>query len=191
MPMGIPRCLGKAHCHMMIFVSIAIAAFIIVAGSFIFGHDHDAGHDHGGEGHDAAGGDSEPTISVFSAKVIATLLMGFGAAGAIARHYELGYLPASLIGLFCGLGLAGVMYMVLALFYNQQASSLVATSSAVGSSGRVTVSISESGQGEVGLQMDGQYCTFLASSEDGHPIAKGQPVKVTKTLGSQVVVVKE
>lgn len=176
---------------MLIFISIAIAAFIIVAGSFIFGHDHDAGHDHAGGGHDAAGGDSEPTISVFSAKVIATLLMGFGAAGAIACHYELGYLAASLIGLFCGILLGGVMYLVLALFYEQQASSLVPTSSAVGCTGRVTVSISEGAQGEVGLQMEGQYCTFLASSGDGHAIAKGQPVRVIKTLGSQLVVIKE
>ena len=176
---------------MMIFISIAVAAFVIVAGSFLFGHDHDAGHDHGGVGHDAGGGDSEPTISVFSAKVIATLLMGFGAAGAIARHYELGYLAASLIGLLCGIGLGGVMYMVLSLFYRQQASSLVSTSSAVGCTGRVTVSISEGGQGEVGVQMEGQYCSFLASSQDGHPIAKGQPVRVVKTLGSQLVVAKE
>jgi membrane protein implicated in regulation of membrane protease activity len=83
------------------------------------------------------------------------------------------------------------MYMVLSLFYRQQASSLVSTSSAVGSTGTVTVSISEGGQGEVGVQIEGQYCTFLASSADGHPIAKGQPVRVIKTLGSQLVVEKE
>ena len=117
--------------------------------------------------------------------------MGFGAAGAIARHYELSYLSSSLIGLVCGLLLAGLMYLVLALFYSQQASSLVPTSSALGLTGRVTVPISEGGQGEIGLQLEGQYSTFLASSEDGHPIAKGQQVRVVRTLGSQLVVTKE
>ncbi len=174
---------------MVIFVSIAVAAFIIVAGSFLFGHDHDVGHDHDA-GHDA-GGDSEPTISIFSPKVIATLLMGFGAAGAIARHYQLGYLSSSLVGLFCGVLLGGCMYLVLSVFYKQQASSLIPTNSALGCTGRVTVGISEAGQGEVGLQLEGQYCTFLASSEDGHAIPKGQTVRVVKTLGSQLVVEKD
>jgi membrane protein implicated in regulation of membrane protease activity len=174
---------------MVIFISIAIAAFIIVAGSFLFGSDHDAGHD-GDAGHDVGDGDSEPTISIFSSKVIATLLMGFGAAGAIARSYELSYLVASLIGLGCGLLLGGAMYGVLSLFYRQQASSLVSTNSAVGCTGRVTVSIGESAQGEVALELEGQYSTFVASSADGKPIARGQSVRVVRTMGSQLVVEK-
>lgn len=174
---------------MVIFISIAIASFLIVAGSFLFGHDHDAGHDHDG-GHDAGGTDSEPTISVFSSKVLSTLLMGFGAAGAIARHYELSYLLASLIGLACGMLLGGVMYLILSLFYRQQASSLVSTSSAVGCVGQVTVSIGKGSPGEVGLQLEGQYSTFMANSADGNPIAKGQSIRVVQTLGSQLVVAK-
>jgi membrane-bound ClpP family serine protease len=172
---------------MMIFISIAIGSFILVAGSFIFGHDHDAGHD---AGHDF-GGDSEPTISIFSTKVIATLLMGFGAAGAIAQDYGLGYVMSSLVGLGCGVVLGAVMYLVLGFFYKQQASSLVPTSSAIGCVGRVTISISKGGQGEVGLQLDGQYTSFLASAYDGGAIEKGQPVRVVNTIGSQVVVEKE
>jgi membrane protein implicated in regulation of membrane protease activity len=174
---------------MMIFISIALAGFIVVAGTFLFGHDHDAGHDHGG-GHDAGASDSEATISVFSGKVLATLLMGFGAAGAIARNYDLGYLNSSLIGLLCGVLLGALMYLVLGLFYKQQASSLVSTSSAVGCTGRVTLAIPEGAQGEVGIQLDGQYCSFLASSSDGHPLAKGQSVRVVKTIGSELVVEK-
>ena len=63
--------------------------------------DHDAGHDFGADG-DA----SEATISVFSTKVIGTMLMGFGAAGAIARSYDMGYLGSSLVGLVTGAVLA-------------------------------------------------------------------------------------
>jgi membrane protein implicated in regulation of membrane protease activity len=96
-----------------------------------------------------------------------------------------------LVGLGCGVLLAGLMYLVLGVFYKQQSSSLVSTSTAVGYSGRVTVSIAEGGQGEVGLQLEGQYATFLASSIDGHAIPKGQPVRVVRTVGSQVVVEKE
>jgi hypothetical protein len=167
---------------MSVFIAISIAAFILVAGSFLFGHDHDAGHD--GD----VGGDSEPTISIFSTKVLATLLMGFGAAGAIATDYGISYLMSSLIGLGCGVLLGGVMYLIMGFFYSQQSTSLVPTDAAVGCSGRVTVSIVKGGQGEVGLQLNGQYTTLLASANDGGAIEKGQPVTVVKTMGSQVVV---
>jgi membrane protein implicated in regulation of membrane protease activity len=175
---------------MLIFTAIAIAAFIIVAGSFLFGHDveHDVDHDHGDVGHDTDSGGGEPTISVFSVKVMGTLLMGFGAAGAIAKHYTLDYVPASLIGLLCGVVLGGLMYLVLEVFYKQQASSLVPTGAALGCTGTVTVSIGPGALGEVGITIQDQYTTCLASAQDGQPIPKGQTVRVVKTMGSQVVV---
>lgn len=175
---------------MIIFIAIAIGAFILVAGSFIFGHDHDMGHDHGDLGHDL-GVDSEPTISFFSTKTLATLLMGFGAAGAIAKHYGMGYVGASLVGLLCGGVLGVLMALILNVFYRQQASSLVATSSTLGCSGTVTVSIPENGLGEVSLNVEGQYTTYSASSKDAGPITKGQTVRVVRNLGSQLIVEKE
>jgi len=117
---------------MLVFVAIAIASFILVGGSFLFGHDHDVGQDHGDAGHDTDAGGGEPTISIFSTKVLGTLFMGFGAAGAIASLYGMSHLAASLIGLGCGAVLGGVMYLVLGVFYSQQASSLVPTSAACG-----------------------------------------------------------
>ena len=175
---------------MLIFISIALAAFLVVAGSFLFGHD-DAGADHGDVGHDVDAGDSEPTISVFSMKVMATMLMGFGAAGAIATNYGADYVVASLIGLLSGCVLAGLMYLVLLLFFKQQASSLIPTEAAVGCRGAVTVSIGDGTPGEIGLSVEGQYRTFLATSQDGKAIPKGQTVRVVKMLGGQLVVERE
>lgn len=176
---------------MIVFISIALAAFIIVGGSFLFGHDQDVGHDAGDMADDADGGASEPTISVFSTKVLATLFMGFGAAGAIATHYGASYITASLVGVLCGILLGGIMYFVLELFYSQQSSSLVPTSSAVGCTGAVTVSIGEGAMGEVGIYLEGQYRTFSATSSDGSPIPKDQNVHVLKTVGSHLIVERE
>ncbi len=173
---------------MLIFLAIAFAGFILVAGSFFFGHDHDVGHDHDGGD---AGHDGDATISIFSTKVLATLLMGFGAAGAIATSYQVDYLVASLIGLLNGMLLGGLMYAILGFFYKQQASSLVSTSSAVGCSGTVTVSIAADGMGEVGVDVEGQYAVYVARSRDGGPIPKGSTVRVVRTVGSQLVVEKE
>ncbi|MCX6904336.1 MAG: hypothetical protein NTW03_12835 [Verrucomicrobia bacterium] len=171
-------------------MAIAFAAFIIVAGSFLFGHDHDLGADHGDMGHDGDSAGGEAAISIFSTKVMATLFMGFGAAGAIARHYGLEVLPASMVGVLFGGVLGGLMYGVLSIFYKQQASSLVPTSSTVGCTGTVTVSIGAGALGEVGLNIQDQYTTYLASAKDGEPIAKGQNVRVVNTVGSQLVVEK-
>ena len=172
---------------MTIFIALAFGAFILVAGSFLFGHDTDHDTD---AGHDVGGGD-EATVSVFSTKVLGTMIMGFGAAGAISVHYGASGLLASLIGVLCGVLLAAIVYGILEIFYTQQSSSLVPTSSAVGCSGSVTVSIGEGAPGEVGLTLEGQYRTFSATSGDGKAIPKGQTVQVVRTLGSHLVVERE
>lgn len=175
---------------MIIFLAIAVASFIVLAASFLFGHDHDTDHADGGhaDGHGDISHDLEPTISFFSMKVIATLTMGFGAAGAIARQYGADYLGSSLIGLAAGLLLALAMYMLLSLIYKQQASSLVQTSSAIGQLGVVETSIGEDTAGEVSLNVNGQYLTYIAKSSGGKAIPRGRTVKVRNTVGSELIV---
>lgn len=175
---------------MFIFISIAIGSFVLIAGSFLFGHDHDT--DHGDAGHaidaDDVGLDMEPTIGFFSMKVLATLTMGFGAAGAIARQYGADYLMSSLVGLGFGILLSLIMYFVLSIIYKQQSSSLVQTSSAIGQTGIVQTSISEHAAGEISLNIGGQYLTYLAKSSTGKVIPKGHTVKVVGVVGSELVV---
>ena len=175
---------------MLIFISIALASFILLAGSFFFGHDHDTDHADAGHGVDAhdLSHDMEPTISFFSIKVIATLTMGFGAAGAIARVYGADYLVSSFIGLACGIALSLVMYFILGLIYSQQASSIVPTSFALGQTGIVQTGIGPGVLGEVSLNVGGQYMTYLAKSTATKEIPKGRTVKVVGLVGSQLVV---
>jgi membrane-bound ClpP family serine protease len=174
---------------MLIFLAIAVGSFILLTGSFLFGHDHDGGHGDGGhaDSHDI-GHDAEPTIGFFSMKVIGTLTMGFGAAGAIARYYGADYLVSSLWGLGNGLVLAGIMYLILKMIYSQQASSLVQTATVVGQTGLVTTSIEKDGKGEVGVNVGGQYMTYLAKSAGGRPIAKGRSIRVINAVGGELVV---
>lgn len=174
---------------MLIFVAIAIGSFILVAGSFLFGHDHDVG-DHeadAGVDHDLDH-DAEPTISLFSTKVIGTLTMGYGTAGAIAYHYGCSYFISSMWGLGMGLLLGLVMYGILKLIYTQQASSLVQTSSAIGQTATVTTSIDAQTVGEVEMSIGGQRMIYLARSMDGENIPRGKTVRVVQTTGSEVFV---
>jgi membrane-bound ClpP family serine protease len=173
---------------MLFFVSIALASFIIVAGSFLFHFDHDGGFDHDTDHGGGDGGADEHTISLFSTKVIGTLTMGFGAAGAIATYYRAPYLMASIIGVACGGMLAGIMYLMLWLIVRQQASSLVPTDKLVGSTGTVVVAIAPDAMGEVGMSFAGQYTVYSARSHDGQEIPKGRTVRVVQALGSQLIV---
>ncbi len=175
---------------MLIFIAIALASFLLVAGSFLFGgHDGDHGGDHDAH-HDFShdGAEADPTISFFSPRVIGTLTMGFGAAGAIARYYGANNLVASLWGLGTGGILAAVMYQMMNLIYKQQASSLVATETTLGKIGLVTTAIDAGSVGEVSLTVEGQYKTYLAKSTRGTAINKGSTVKIVAVVGSQLVV---
>lgn len=167
---------------LLIFGSIALAFFLIMVGGFLFGHDHDAGHDHAFDHGDPA------SISIFSTKVIATFGTGFGAAGAIATYYGQNGLIASLIGFVCGAILAGVMYAFMSAVARQQASSLVATETLISQSGTVTVAIDKDSVGEVAVSHGGGYVTYSARSTSPKPIQKGRPVRIIRTSGSLLIV---
>lgn len=171
---------------MLIFLAIAVAAFIIIAGAFLFGHDHEIG-----AGHDVAhevAGESEGTVSIFSTRVIFTFVMGFGAFGAIAHHFGRDYVISSLCGAGGGIVLAAAMYGILALFAKQESTSVVSTTSFVGCTGTVIVPIDKGGIGEVGLSAGGQYRTCTAREMHGAEIPKGRSVRVVAVSGDDLIV---
>lgn len=163
----------------LVFLAIAIASFIAVGGSFLFGgHDHDFGHDHGGGDHGA---------SPFSPQIIFTFTLGFGASAAIASASGLKLHWSILIGFGAGVALAAVAYAFFSFAYKQQASSLIQTSSAVGRIGNVLITIPAKGSGEVGLDVQGQYRNYLARSR-GVEISKGTRIKVVESQGGELIV---
>ena len=160
---------------MVIFVAIALAAFIVVAGAFLFGHDHDLG---GGFDHDFShecGPDIHGIVGIFSTKVIFTFIMGFGAAGAIASYYGTGYPIASLIGVAAGIVLATIMYGIILLFTEQQSNSVIAADALLGCTGTVTVPIDKDAIGEIGVSVGGEYRTYAARLQGSSALPKGQP----------------
>ncbi len=175
----------KGGFFMLIFVAIALSGLLLTIGSHIFG-DHDMDHDHD-VSHDA-GGSGESTVSIFSMKVISTFIMTFGAAGAVARYYDLSYPNASFVGASSGVFFAIVMWLVYKAIYKQQGSSVVNTSDAVGLTATVVTPIDQGAIGEVGMTMNGRYCTFMACSNDGKPIDKDKTVIVEKVVGGKLTV---
>jgi membrane protein implicated in regulation of membrane protease activity len=173
---------------MAIFAAIALAAFIVVAGAFLFGHDHDVD---GGLDHDFshdAGPDVHGIVGIFSTKVIFTFIMGFGAAGAISRYYGADNLVASLIGVAAGIVLAALMYGIMLLFTEQQASSVISSEALLGCAGTVLVPIDKEGMGEIGVSVAGEYRTFAARTQSPGPLPKGHAVRIVGVTGSIVTV---
>lgn len=172
---------------MLVFLAITFLGFVLLAGSAFLAHDHDAGdHDHD-HGHEADQG-NEPTVSIFSFKVIGAFIMGFGAAGAIARYYENGWLASSFSGLATGILLGLFMYGILRMVYSQQSDSLVPTDQTIGKSGLVTIGIDKNSVGQVSVALSGQSRSYLARGVSGEAIPKGQTVIVRQTNGSELLV---
>src|SRR3989442_8889482 len=109
---------------MIVFVVLAICGFIVLTFSLLFGHDadHDGDH-HFGDSHGA---------SVFSTKVTALFVTGFGASGAIAAHYKWSALSSSMAGVLFGLLLAVLGGFFVKPFFSQQSGFLVEKSGVVG-----------------------------------------------------------
>ena len=177
---------------MLVFFSIALVGFLYVVLGSVLGHAHDAAADviHGDFGHD--GGDHESDhsiISMFSPRVLATFLMGFGAAGGVARFYNISYILSSLIAIGVGCLVGYLIFLLLEFFQKQQANSVISTKTLIGQTGVVEVGIDAGRAGQVAVSYAGRSQVYLASSQNGEAIQKGYRVRVVETVGSNLVVV--
>lgn len=173
---------------MLIFASIFGVGFLILVLSLIFGHDTDVdagmdvGHDVGGDAHGP---------SVFSIKMIALLMVGFGAVGfGMRATTELSMFQSSLAGVIGALAVGGIGYVILRMFYASQASSIVGDDDIVGIDGNLIDAIERDQNGQIACVVRGREITFLARSHDGQSIRRGAPVRIIGKTGS-IVTVKE
>lgn len=173
---------------MIIFVAICVFGFIVLVGGSLFGHDHDVDHDHSFEHDHDASDSNEPTVSIFSLKVIGTFIMGFGAAGAIAQYATGKPIISSLWGFGSGVVTGLVMYLFMRALYGQQSSSLVETDRAIGQAGTVSVTIGKGAAGQIDVEVAGLHMTYLATSADGEEIPRGRAVRVVANEGGKLVV---
>lgn len=173
---------------MLIFFTIALIGFLYVLLTSVIGHAADAVHDIGHAGGDAHDGDHEHMLSIFSPRVIAIFLMGFGAAGGVARYYGFSYPASSLIGFGVGLVVGLFMAWLVGFLIRQQSNSLIKTNDLVGQVGTVDVSMEGNDPGEVSIQYGGRFGVYIARSKGGKNIAKGKQVRVLETSGSSLTV---
>lgn len=158
---------------------------------------HLFGGDHGGEvgtgGHAEAGFDDAgiPTISFFSPTVLASFVTAFGAFGLIFTRIEATKsvwvsAPLAVVG---GLGIAGItLWFFNKVFQKTQSSSESRLSTVVGMTASVITPIPENGVGEIAYVQASSRYTAPARAEGNVAIPAGQPVRITRVVGTQFYV---
>lgn len=161
-----------------------------VAGHFFGGHD---GADVGTGGHAEAGFDSSgvPGISFFSPTVLASFMTAFGAFGLIFSKIEVtsSVWASAPLSLACAAIVAtGVFWLFNTMFKKTQSSSESRVASLVGLIASIATPIPENGVGEIAYIQGGSRYSAPARSEKGVAINAGQPVKITRIIGTQFYV---
>jgi membrane protein implicated in regulation of membrane protease activity len=193
-------CLGFG----LIFTLISAFMADVFGGHDVGGHDiggHDVGgHDAGGHdaqdlgtaGHAEAGYDM-PGFSVFSPTVVASFVTAFGGFGMIFSKIKATsspWLSAPLAAACAFLAAAGVVWLFRQIFRRTQSSSESVVATLVGVTASVISPIPENGVGEIAYVQSGSRYSAPAREESGLPLPAGQPVRITRIVGSQFYVAK-
>jgi len=171
-------------------VGLLFTLISAVAGHFFGGHD---GGDVGTGGHAEAGFDDAgvPGISFFSPTVLASFVTAFGAFGLIFSKIEAtssvwASAPLSLLG--ACLVAFGVLWLFNTIFQKTQSSSESRVATLVGLTASIATPIPANGVGEIAYIQAGSRYTAPARAEKGVAISAGQPVKITRIIGTQFYV---
>lgn len=173
----------------MMFFCTACAGAVMLSLSLLFGHDHEADHEVDHE-HDTGHESDTEGLSIFSFKVIMMFLTGFGAGGFFGARAGFQALASSLWGLAAGVVMGGLGYTLMNYLYKHQGSSVVKTSSVVGSYGVVDTTITPGGIGQIRCTVDGCAEYFQARTRGGDIIHAAEKVKVIDAAGGVLVVEK-
>lgn len=171
------------------FFMITFAAFLMLAVSLLFGHDHDMAHDHDFN-HDADHGTDHGSenMSFLSVRVLLMFASGFGAGGFFAARNDYGVIGSSMWGLIAGLVMAAVGYVTLNYFYRHQATSSVRVKDVIGTQGIVTTSIMPGGTGEVACWVGDRQEHFPAQTRSNASLPATTKVVVREAMGIILIV---
>jgi membrane protein implicated in regulation of membrane protease activity len=165
------------------FILIALIGLFFLIVSALFG-DHDA--DHSIEtAHEVAFAEHP---SPFSLRVISLFLTAFGAVGAMARLYGLGYTGSTVAGILAGAVVGFAAYKLISLFMGQQSSSGIEAEELVGIVGQVSVAIPDGGLGQVSVVVKEKRVYPMARAASAGVIVEGTEVRIVRSTGNTVYV---
>lgn len=167
---------------MLVFATIFGIGFLLLIFNLLFGGD--VADDVDGDGGDAGDGPS-----ILSVRMLALLMVGFGAVSfGMSATTEATMFVCSMGGVGGAVVVGAIGYVILRAFYSSQASSTVTDADVIGKTANLIDSISENGTGQIAAVVRGREMTYLARSHDGQPIPKGAPVRIVSKVGNTVTV---
>jgi membrane protein implicated in regulation of membrane protease activity len=181
---------------MIIYAICLVAGLMFTVISLIMGHffgGHDGHADIGTGGHAEAGFDDTgmPGISIFSPTVLASFVTAFGAFGLVFSKIEATRsvwvsAPLAVVG---GTAVAGLAFWLFnTMFQKTQSSSESRVASLIGQTASIATPIPQNGVGEIAYVQACTRYTAPARAEKGIAINAGQPVRITRIVGTQFYV---
>ena len=167
------------HLHLPHFSHLHVAPHVHAApGAGLHGHAQPGSTSDG----NAAAHGHTGNISPFNFITLTAFLAWFGGAGYLLTRYSSIWFVSGLgVAVFTGLLGGGIVFLFLSrVLISQEEIMDPADYEMVGVLGRVSVSIRESGTGEIIYSQGGTRRTSGARSEEGKAIAKGTEVMVTR-----------
>jgi membrane protein implicated in regulation of membrane protease activity len=174
-------------------VGLVFTLISALMGHFFGGVDHDSDVA-GSGGHAEAGidGSDMPGVSAFSPTILSAFVTAFGGFGIIFSQFAATKSPwiSASLSVACAFGIAGAMLTLLRQFFKKtQSSSESHVASLMGQIATVITPIPENGVGEIAYVQAGTRYTAPARTENGTTVAGGQPVKISRVVGTQFYVV--
>lgn len=176
------------------FFYLGFGASVFFLGQLILmflGGDADSGDVDFGDAGDADGdgGDEASSFKIITFKNIVGFLMGLGWGG-LALHVDGGFSTTTtfIFAPIIGIGVMLLQSSVFWLMYKLHSPNVETLDEAIGSTGKVYLTIPISGAGKVTLTVNGRLSTMDAISEDGTAIETGAQVVVSKVVNNELVV---
>ncbi len=172
---------------MLIFATIFGVGFLLLILNLIFGHDVDHGFDHDVSGGADHGDGTGHGPSVFSVRMIALLMVGFGALSfGVRATTSASMFISSMFGVAGAIVIGAVGYFIIRAFYANQASSIITDNDLIGCTATLLDAIPENGFGQIACVLRGREITYLARSRNNRAVARGTSVRVVGKSGNTV-----
>lgn len=169
---------------MVIFATIFGVGFVVLLFSLIFGGDAEVEADVGVDADTGSGGPN-----IFSVRMVAMLMVGFGAVGFGTRaSTDATMFISSMAGVGGAIVVGVIGYVIIRAFYASQESSTITENDIMGRTANLIDAITEGGTGQVACIVRGREITYLARSKDGNAINRGVPVRIVSKAGNTVTV---
>ena len=84
--------------------------------------------------------------------------------------------------------MGALAYLIVAMFYREQASSFAEAGDYVGQEGRIATAIPQNGTGEITVTARGQSRTIFAVTTDGSALPEGRMARITRMSGATATV---